>query len=51
VILFADPGPALDLLEKLNEKDKKNSKKGAFLYRFDKRKYKELVKKGLNFVI
>jgi ADP-ribose pyrophosphatase YjhB (NUDIX family) len=42
---------AMDLLEKLDEKDKRNSKKGAFLYRFDKRKYKELVKKGLNFVI
>jgi ADP-ribose pyrophosphatase YjhB (NUDIX family) len=42
---------AMDLLEKLDEKDKRNSKKGAFLYRFDKRKYNELIKKGLNFVI
>jgi len=42
---------AMNLLEKLDEKDKKNSKKGAYLYRFDKKRYIELVKKGLNFVI
>jgi len=42
---------AMDLLEKLDEKDKRNSKKGAFLYRFDKKRYIELVKNGLNFVI
>ena len=42
---------AMNLLEKLDEKDKKNSKKGAYLYRFDKKSYIELVKKGLNFVI
>lgn len=42
---------AMNLLEKLDEKDKKNSKKGAYLYRFDKKRYTELVKKGLNFVI
>jgi ADP-ribose pyrophosphatase YjhB (NUDIX family) len=42
---------AMNLLEKLNEKDKKSSKKGAYLYRFDKLRYIELVKNGLNFVI
>lgn len=42
---------AMDLLEKLDEKDKKNSKKGAYLYQFDKKRYIELVKNGLNFVI
>jgi ADP-ribose pyrophosphatase YjhB (NUDIX family) len=42
---------AMDFLEKLDEKDKRNSKKGAYFYQFDKRKYNELIKKGLNFVI
>ena len=42
---------AMDLLEKLDEKDKRNSKKGAYFYRFDKKRYIELVKNGLNFVI
>ncbi len=39
----------MDLLEKLDEKDKKNSKKGAYLYCFDKKRYIELVKNGHNF--
>jgi ADP-ribose pyrophosphatase YjhB (NUDIX family) len=42
---------AMNLLEKLDEKDKKTSKKGAFLYRFDKLRYIELIKKGFSFVI
>ena len=42
---------AMDLLIKLDEKDKKNSKKGAYLYRFDKKRYIELVKKGFNFLV
>lgn len=42
---------AMNLLEKLEEKDKRNSKKGAYLYRFDKNRYAELVKKGLSFMI
>lgn len=42
---------AMNFLEKLDEKDKKTSKKGAYLYRFDKLRYQELVKQGLNFVI
>ena len=42
---------AMNLLEKLEEKDKKNSKKGAYLYRFDKKRYVELLKRGLSFMI
>jgi 8-oxo-dGTP diphosphatase len=40
---------SMGLLEKLNEKDKSGSKKGAFLFRFDKQKYDELLSKGLGF--
>ena len=40
---------SMNLLEKLPEKDKSTSKKGAFLYQFDKEKYQELVEKGFNF--
>jgi len=29
----------MDILKKLEEKDKANSKKGAFLYSFDREKY------------
>jgi len=34
------------LLDKLNEKDKSSSKKGAFLYQFNANKYFQLVKEG-----
>jgi len=40
-----------DFLERLEEKDKSNSKKGAFLYKFNEKKYKELVKQGYSFEI
>lgn len=40
---------SMGILEKLAEKDKSGSKKGAFLYRFDKIKYDELLSKGLGF--
>ncbi len=40
---------AMGLLEKLNEKDKSGSKKGAFLFRFDKQKYDELLSNGIGF--
>lgn len=40
-----------DLLTRLNEKDKSTSKKGAFLYKFDSKKYKTLEKSGFNFEI
>lgn len=40
---------SMNILEKLDEKDKSSSKKGAFLYRFDKKKYEVLTAKGFNF--
>jgi hypothetical protein len=40
---------AMGLLEKLNEKEKETSKKGAFYYQFNKTKYEELLERGFNF--
>lgn len=40
---------AMGLLEKLEEKEKETSKKGAFYYQFNQLKYKELIEKGFNF--
>lgn len=40
---------ALDVLTKLDEKDKSTSKKGAFLYKFNVKKYNKLVEAGINF--
>ncbi|NQU87842.1 MAG: NUDIX hydrolase [Mariniphaga sp.] len=40
---------AMGLLKKLDEKEKESSKKGAFYYRFRKKKYEELLAKGFNF--
>ncbi len=40
---------SLKLLIPLHKKDKTGSKKGAFLYKFDYKKYKRLEKKGFNF--
>jgi ADP-ribose pyrophosphatase YjhB (NUDIX family) len=42
---------SMDVLIKLEEKDKSTSRKGAFLYRFDKRKYKKLVDAGDHFTL
>ncbi|MFY0252341.1 NUDIX hydrolase [Chitinophaga sp. 30R24] len=42
---------SLDVMEKLDEKDKTSSKKGAHLYRFDPEKYEALKRKGLVFEI
>jgi len=42
---------SLNVLEKLDEKDKSGSKRGAFLYQFDKENYKSLLDKGYNFEI
>ena len=39
---------ALNFLKQLDEKDKSNSKKGAFYYSFDKKKYALLLEKGVN---
>ncbi|HTE26281.1 NUDIX hydrolase [Flavitalea sp.] len=41
---------SLDILEKLDEKEKTTSKKGAFLYVFDKEKYMKLENEGLKFI-
>lgn len=40
---------SMKILEKLDEKDKSSSRKGAFLYRFDEHKYQQLVEKGMHF--
>jgi ADP-ribose pyrophosphatase YjhB (NUDIX family) len=42
---------SLEILTKTNKKDKSGSKKGAFLYAFNKEKFDELIAKGLNFEI
>ncbi|MEI6864898.1 NUDIX domain-containing protein [Flavicella sp.] len=40
---------ALDILTKLEEKDKTSSKKGAYLYKFNRKKYDKLADAGINF--
>lgn len=40
---------AMDILKKLDEKDKKSSKRGAFYYTFNKVKYDKLLKQGFYF--
>ena len=40
---------SLNILKKLTEKEKESSRKGAFLYVFDKKQYALLEKKGLKF--
>ena len=42
---------SMDILEKLEEKDKSSSKKGAFYYRFNKEKYDQLIQQGLHFSV
>ena len=39
----------MNILYKLDEKDKSNSKKGAFFFRFDKKKYDKFVRDGFLF--
>jgi ADP-ribose pyrophosphatase YjhB (NUDIX family) len=41
---------SLGILQKLNEKDKKTSRKGAYFYVFDKAKYSKLEHEGLKFI-
>jgi len=41
----------MNILKKLEEKDKLHSKKGAFLYEFDRQKYEGLQEKGILFEI
>jgi 8-oxo-dGTP diphosphatase len=40
----------MNLLEKLDEKDTENSKRGAFYYKFDLIKYQNLVNEGFSFL-
>lgn len=40
---------AMDILERLDEKDKKSSKRGAFYYKFNKEKYDHLLEQGFYF--
>jgi ADP-ribose pyrophosphatase YjhB (NUDIX family) len=40
---------SMDILEKLDEKEKETSKKGAYYYRFIKERYKKLVRNGFYF--
>ncbi len=40
---------SMDILEKLDEKDKSSSKRGAFYYQFNKDKYDQLIQQGLHF--
>jgi hypothetical protein len=40
---------AMDILVKLDTKDNSTSKKGAFLYRFDKKRYNKLHQDGFLF--
>ncbi|WP_037320795.1 NUDIX domain-containing protein [Salegentibacter sp. Hel_I_6] len=42
---------SLNVLFKLDEKDKTTSRRGAFLYKFDHKNYKELLQSGYNFEI
>ncbi len=41
---------ALGILNKLNEKEKESSRKGAFYYVFDKQKYSKLQHEGMKFL-
>ena len=41
---------SLGILNKLKEKEKESSKKGAFYYTFDKAKYKKLEDEGVRFI-
>ena len=42
---------SMELLQKLEEKDKSSSRKGAFLYQFDKEKYDRLIGEGFSFAV
>lgn len=41
----------LQVLQKLDEKEKKSSKKGAYLYQFERDKYKKLTENGFSFEV
>ena len=41
---------SIDILRKLDEKEKSSSRKGSFYYVFEEEKYKQLEKEGLKFI-
>lgn len=41
----------MGILEKLEEKERSTSKKGAFFYKFNKQRYDDLMREGFNFEI
>lgn len=41
----------MNILDKLDQKDKSGSRKGAFLYRFNQERYKTMAEKGFDFEI
>jgi 8-oxo-dGTP diphosphatase len=47
---FARKMLSLDILRKLDEKDKTSSRRGSFYYVFDEEKYKRLDKEGVKFI-
>jgi 8-oxo-dGTP diphosphatase len=40
---------SMNLLEKLEEKEKESSRKGAWYYRFEPKNYEDLLNRGFNF--
>lgn len=42
---------SMNILDKLDQKDKSGSRKGAFLYRFNQGRYKAMAEKGFDFEI
>lgn len=42
---------SMGLLDKLDEKDKSGSRKGAFLYQFNTENYQKMVKEGVDFIL
>lgn len=42
---------SMNLLDKLEEKDKESSRKGAWLYNFNHKRYEEFMQEGFNFEI
>ncbi|MEM8906385.1 MAG: NUDIX domain-containing protein [Bacteroidota bacterium] len=42
---------SMNILEKLEEKDKSTSRKGAFLYRFNPTKYQQMIERGIEFIL
>ncbi|MGB1241479.1 MAG: NUDIX hydrolase [Chitinophagales bacterium] len=42
---------SMNILDKLEEKDKSSSKKGAFLYQFNQERYEKMEEKGIDFVL